>query len=420
MARADTRTLLPLDAWARLMGFHPLHFNGVYLNVAGSGAESGITCGQQILQQPWQGANAVSREDIATAIADAEDRIAQYTRFKLLPTFVADERQQWPRSVVPELYVTGLMNVRGQAAAVRTRWAHVVAGGVEARTALALSTPVSYADTDGDGYKETATFSVTTNMTDANELRVFYPGESGHPEWEIRPVKLVSANGVTAAFQCRREQLVTPGHFEAFSNRGVDGADDAQFLASVDVYRVWHDPSQQVQFLWENQPAMCNCGSPGCPTCYLAAQFGCTIVRDYRTGMITASPASWDASGLQYIASTLSVGRAPDRVRLWYRAGYRDQALATPFLTMAPNWARAVAYFATALLARPMCACQNVTSQVEHWATDLAATKSSGGGAFESFRISTRDLDNPFGTTRGAMHAWRTFRNEPVGEAVGL
>ena len=30
MARAETITKLPLDRWAKLIGIHPMHFNGVY------------------------------------------------------------------------------------------------------------------------------------------------------------------------------------------------------------------------------------------------------------------------------------------------------------------------------------------------------------------------------------------------------
>lgn len=412
MARASIKTLLPVDSFAKILGVHPLHFNGVYAQ----DLAPATTCGQPLAQYAWQSSNAVSREDIAQAIADAEDRIAQYTRFKLAPDFVIDERRSWPRSPVPELYASRMWNARQQNSAVKTEWAHVISGGVRGSTVVQTGAGVVYTDTDGDGYKETATIAVNTTITDPSEIRLFYPGESGAIEWEIRPIKVTFANGV-ATIRARREQFVNPGLIEGFSARGVDGMDDPSFLATVDVYRVFHDPSQQIQFLWESQPSMCGCGSLSCTTCYLMAQFGCMLVRDYRTGMVTASSATWNSATQVFESSPLSVGRAPDKVRMWYRAGYRDQTQARPMLDMKPAWARAVTYFATALLNRPMCSCQNLQAQMEYWQDDMSKIQVSQSTS-ENFQVDRSLLSNPFGMSRGAIHAWRTFQREAIGEAA--
>lgn len=401
MAVSETRTLLPLDTFARIMGIHPVHFNGVFV----PGVAEVVTCGQPLAQFAWQTSNAVSREDIAQAIADAEERIAGYTRFKLLPTFEVDERHQWPSSAW-----------LWDSPAVKTDWAHVVAAGIQGLTLLGAGAPIVYTDTDGDGYSETATITLSTTITDAGEIMVVYPGENGDRAWEVRPCTVTLSGGV-ATIRVRREQLVNPGLLSGFNTRAVDGTDDSQFLTTVDVYRSWHNPEQQIQFLWENAPSLCGCSDAVCTTCTLAAQFGCATVRDYRTGMMSASAATWDSTAGSYTIGRWAIGRPADRARLWYRAGFRDQTQKRPMLDMKPQYARAVAYMATALLARPMCQCQNVTAQVEYWQDDLSAIK-VGQSASENFQLDRRLLSNPFGTTRGAIYAWRTFQQLAVGEAA--
>lgn len=411
MARATSRTLLSLDAFAKIMGMHPLHFNGVEVQ----DLAPATTCGSPLTQYAWQSANAVAREDIANAIADAEARIAQYTHFKLAPTFEVDERHRWARS-------GGVVGPWGRPTnpSVKTDYGHLIAGGVEGKTLIAGAAAVTYTDTDGDGYSETATVVANTTVTDANEIALFYPGESADRAWEIRPITVAISGGVVT-IRTRREQMVNPGLLEGFSGRSVDGLDSAQFLANADVYRMWHDPSQQVQFLWEGPNwGMCGCGVSTCQTCLLTAQFGCTTVKDYRIGLIGASSATWNSVTSAYESAPAAVWRPPDRVRLWYRAGYRNQTGAKrPMVDMDPRWQRAVAYFATALLARPMCMCENVTAAVSHWQNDLAKSVASQG-AGENFRLDSALLGNPFGTTRGGIYAWNVFRREAIGDAVQL
>lgn len=415
MARAETRTLLSLDEFAKIMGMHPLHFNGIYVD----GLASVVTCGQPLMQYSWQADNAVAREDIAQAIAEAEARIAQYTRFSLAPQFAVDERHSWPRAYMPEMYSSWLFNAAGRRAAFKLDWGHVIAGGVEARTPVAVGATVTYQDLDGDSFPETAVISVPTTVTDANEIALVYPGDAGDPAWEIRPIRvdLTSTPGIATIF-AKREQFVNPGLLESYSaTRGIDGTVSQNFLTTVDVYRVWHDPSQQIQFLWDNSPGMCGCAADTCRTCTLQAQFGCSVVTDYRTGLMTASGAAWNAATNQYETASLAIGRAPDRCRVWYRHGFRDQRLRRPFVEMRGAWARAVAYLAVANLARPLCDCQNVTAQVSYWQDDMARTVVTQAQS-ENFQLDRKVLNNPFGTSRGALYAWRVFQHETIGEAA--
>lgn len=412
MARADTRTLLSLDRFFKIMGVHPLHANGV----THDSLAPATTCAQPLMQYDWQTSDGVSRESIANAIADSEARIAQWLGFKPLPTFEVDERHSMPTPADPSLQRSRLLTSTGAGVTVKLDWGHVVAGGVQGKTAILLSAPVVYSDEDADGYFETATLVVAASVTDPNEIALFLPGEDGAPEFEVRPIK-VTISGGNVTIVARREQFVIPALFERLdSNRAIDGANDANFLTVADVYRVWHDPSQQVQFLWENQFGSCGCSITTCATCYLAAQFGCTVVRDYRLGLISGQPALWNAATNGYEFTTYSIARAPDRGRFWYRAGYRDPTRSRPMHDMDPRWERAIAIYAATLLERPFCACKNAENITQRWNVDLGVTNREG-----SHRLSTKNwLDNPLGTREGAVFAWRLIRDHALGDSVSV
>jgi hypothetical protein len=409
MARAETKTLLALDRFARIMGAHPLHFNGVFVEAAPV-----TTCDQPLMQYDWQTADGVSRESIALAISDAEAKISQWLGFKPLPTFEIDERHAFVQPYAPDWFRYDMAQVvhGGTAAAVQLDYGHVVAGGIEQRTPIATDASVVYSDDDGDGYKETATVTAVTTVTDVNEIVLVLPGEGGAEEFEVRPIRVSIDPGThTATITCRREQLVIPTLYERLdSTRAIDGSSDANFLDHADVYRSWHDPSQQVQFLWEAAGSTCGCGSATCQSCYLGAQFGCSTVRDYRLGLISGTPAVWDSTAQTYSFTPYWVARAPDKARWWYRAGYRDQSRPRPFKDMAQRWERAIATLTASSLERPFCGCKTVESITNYWREDFALLTQD-----HSFRTSAKLLDNPLGTTRGAVEAWRLIRTEALG-----
>jgi hypothetical protein len=116
-----------------------------------------------------------------------------------------------------------------------------------------------------------------------------------------------------------------------------------------------------------------------------------------------------------FVAVEWARQRSPDIVRLWYYAGLRNKDLDCPTVTIDPDWERTVAYFAAALLDRPICECNNVQAWVRHWQRDLAIA-----GEEEGLSISPADLDSEFGTRRGAVAAWRRVIGEDgaVGHGV--
>lgn len=395
MSRANTPTLLPLDRFFAILGIHPLHANGVYVPEL---AEMG-GCSSGLVQYAWQNSDAIGREDIAYAIAEAERQISDYLGFKPLASWEVDERHVAPAMGTP----------------IKADWGYAISGGVEKKTGISVGEGVIYDDLDSDTYYETATIIAPTDVTDTNEIAVYYPGHFADDAWEIRPLKSVTVSGGLATITLRREQLVREELFEAFQPSAINGLTDENFLDTVDVYRHWHDPSQQVQLL--RRGGGCNCaGINCCSACVLTGEFGCTVIASNRLSIFNVESGTWDADSQTFARSCGSIWPA-DRVRLWYRAGWRAQGLDRPVVQMDPQWERAIAYFAVSLLDRPLCSCSIAENLLNRWREDLAM-RSSDGNSSSSFSISKDVQGNPFGTSRGAVFAWRACQRERIGQAV--
>lgn len=413
MARAATPTKLPLDRWAQIFGISPLHFSGVYLP-----DHEPTVCEQPWLQHEWQAADRVSREEVARAIADAEQQIEQYLHYRLMPSWEVDEWQATIRPYKADVLNLSSTDVRGFASVVPTDWGHIISGGIRQQVSVEAGVAITYSDEDGDGYEERATITVATTLP-ACELHVYLPGQSGAAEYEIRPIA-VTDNGATVTIRFRREQALKPSVIDDEEPpaddshlRGIDGSVDGNFETTVDVYREYNDPIQQVHLLWEPFGLGCSdCGSSGCSQCAFNTQTGCLMPRgNPRLGIWAYRPATWNATTLQFDGASLSVARQPDMVRLWYYAGLRDKALACPTRQMPAKWERAVAYFAAALLARPLCDCNNIKAKVDKWQRDRAGyTLGDEDQSMSGYRTSERDLTCPLGTTVGAIYAWRTLK----------
>lgn len=387
MARASTRTMLSLDRFAAIAGIHPLHFNQVELpNLEGNAQ----ICGLPILQYSWQNADRVGREEIAQAIALAEDLICHHLGFKLLPTWEQEE----------------IVAPHGRYTPLRTRWKYVISGGVEAKSLIDDAVAIVYSDADGDGYDETATITVSTTVEDSDEIAVYYPGQSGNDEYEIRPVT-VSINTTTdvATITCKREQLVIlSAQEDMLDTRSVDGQDDTKFLTTVDVYRRYNDPSNMGSIISFSG----GCCATGCTQCQYASQAVCISVANARSGVVNVSPGTWDADDEHYDIAYLCT--MASKVDLRYRAGSHH---VSSKVRLVPEWERAITYYALTLLDRPLCRCNALSAFADHWRQDIA---SRGGGT--GFVTSRALLDCPLGTTRGAINAWRLIQRDAVGESL--
>lgn len=372
MARASVVTLIPLDRFARILGINPLHFNQVH-----SAASPATLCSMPITQYAWQDADRVGREEIAFGLREAEEQIAAWLGFDVAPRWIARER-----TTIPKQYgVPGNYAAAGYGFSVQTEKGYVITGGQEAKTLIDDNVVISYSDSDGDGYKETAEVTFNTTVTDPDEIALYYPGEAGAGEWEIRPLQLVEITAGVCRVLFRREQCLLPDLQEAFTAESVDGDDDANFLQLVDAYRHYNDPSVQVNFLWEQAGCTDETGFP--------QQSGFLNIRDPRNGVVIPRAGTW--SGSDYVVSSWAECRPPEHIQLWYKAGW----------TMVPSFERIVCQYALSLIDRPICGCDSLNHVGLYWREDLAEINNA------RFQIGRRVLDNPLGTTRAAVEAWK-------------
>lgn len=416
MARAMTRTLLPLDTFARILGSHPLHFNQVVYSVESD--DRGLTCNEPLLQYSWMRADKTGREELAEVIANAERLIAQWLGYQPAPGWVVSD-VSFPRPANPTLFNIPAIDVRGYNQAIKSKQGYVISGGVEGKTLIG-NAAVAYSDLDNDGFNETATVTIATSVLDTDEIALFYPNEAGDNAWEIRPLKSVAIAGGVATIVCSTQQLLAKALQEGYSeaaSRAADAVTPGNFLTTVDVYRRYNNPATQAEFIWSPLATTCGClVEGGCPSCTFSLQGGCILTRDARLGVVAAQPAEWDATTSEFTASTLSLSRAPDKVRLHMRAGYQAD-VSRPLNNMDPNLARIITYYAASLLERPLCSCKALEAQITYWRTDLAMTYSTQAGT-KSFRLNNKALDNPLGTTRGAVNAWALIKHLMLGEGV--
>ena len=432
MARASTPTLLSLDHFATILGYAPPSFNSAYSNFVFPGD---LAC-RTIWQYEWQSHDAVSREEIAREIEIAERDIANYMGWWPAPKWIAQDVKMYPRFHRPEYYSGAGVNVRFQLKSLKGGYGKIIEPGQRAVSdrigvpSLGGPAASNFAFSSAIGpatFDETVTVTQDTTETDECEVKVYFTGHNGDPEWEIRPArtKAIAAGTFTATFYAW--QFIDPDLWETLPSHAEDGTPavdldvGASYVAEVDVYREYNDPTAtSAVFYWEPEPSdigggIC-CGGTGCVRCTLTEQEGCATLRNAELGYLTAAPAAYDDDDATWDSAAWSVCRDPDQVKLYYycgdlselnRAGRRCDGLSD-------TWARVIAHLATARLRRPLCDCSGVSSLVDWLQTDLAlATREA------THTVLWDDLSNPFGTRNGEMEAYRHCRNPGIGRQSG-
>lgn len=400
MARSDFKTWLPLDDFAKIIGISPLNFNQLH----SPSLQQNNVCSEIFFQQSWQHSDRVGRDDIAMAIQQAEQEISREVGFNLVPDWTVEERLPYPQPALPELYGSGL-NVRWQPKSVELPRGWIISGGVKTKSVIQAGVAFVRTDDDTDSYAETCTVTVATSVTDANEIRLYYPAKSGDDGWEIRPIT-VAFSGGNAIIKFKAWQVAAANQMDALNAEPLDADVAGSYETTVDVYRVYNDPATQAQLLWENQPNCCGT----CDACTLSTQAACFHLRDPRMGFAVPSPATWDSSAEEFTQQLYSACREPDQIRFWYLSGYQDMQLARPKVEMSPYWKYAVAYFAASKFERPVCGCSNVNQFIEKWRRDAAFGSQQEGG----FTVTQEIASNRLGTSMGALYAWRRIQQNGV------
>lgn len=421
MARSEIVTLLPLDRYAKIMGISPAHFNQASAPTLSPAVFpiSG-TCSDVWFQHAWQKFDRVSREDLARVIHDAEEDIRRELGYSVAPQWVANEIHQYPRHHRRQVFTNG-RNVRGMLKSIKLRSGRFIQAGRRAVTLVGTATvgggTLVFTDPDGDGLSELATITLPTTLTDVCELNLYFVGENGAQEWEIRPTltKVIAGGSVTITVESWK--LIDPDLWEQFPNadgepNSIDISTTANFVTSVDIYREFTDFTQvSAEFFWERLPqndinsVLCgSCGGTGCIQCTLITQDGCIHVRDVRTGTIAGGAATFNTTTGNWEGQSWIECREPDQIKVWYFAGELDERFLRDETCerLSIYWAQTISWLATARLERPFCACANVQALANNLMVDL-----SKSGGEESFFVDTDLLGNPFGTKRGEIMAWQ-------------
>jgi hypothetical protein len=414
--------LLPLYSWFEILGFHPWHAAGI----AGTGDLAITTgCDTLVRRHEWQNSDAVGTKAIEQAIEIAETKLTQYLGYSPAPHYVV-ETIQWPAIS---------WGVDGRWMTVQTTEGEIRAVGVETVLAVQVAAAVAYTDEDGDGIDDTFTVSAATTATDASQVALYFSladrfngfgaTTALSPRWRLQPIT-VTISGGTVTVKGPKQLCVKPIKYEGVVNIGSNGLDPStagNFVTTLDIYLRYTatdgntvDTSQAV-VIWETRPChgwWCCCdgctaasnpysGSPFdvAATAQSVARVG---IRNARQGLITPAAELYDSAGQTWSTLNWALYDPPDRVTVRYLAGWplgNDGLMQEPFRTI-------VARLAAAELARPVCGCDAANRELYHWQFDLSQTARSD----ELFAISQQNLNNPLGTRRGHVQAWKFIMDQ--------
>lgn len=408
--------LVPLETFRAYFQMHPYHF---YQLANTTQVPVTDQCDTVVYQYAWQNLNAAGRQDILTSIEQAEDKLKRYLGFRIAPQYV-ESLVQWPQFYGSQFLAWNYTDARGEWNSVQLPEGEIRAAGVESLTFVGDAALI-YSDSDSDGLDDTFTLTIATTETDSSKIAVYFTdtdrldGDGPSEEWRIRPVK-VSIAGGNATVTGRSWMLVKPVLYQGVVRRVFDPADPSNFVTDLAVYIRTTDPDgtdfddSQATLIWETSPypywgACCgssntNAGDPAAVAKALAR----VGLRDQLHGIVSIGAASYNATDSVWTAINWGLCRPPDRVQVRYLAG-------VPLVNnnVDPVWSKVVCMLAAAELQRPICACEMLNQKLYFYQFDLAR---SAGNNDEAYQISAEDLNNPFGTLRGQVYAWKVVQDE--------
>jgi hypothetical protein len=401
MARSEIPTLLPLDTYSRMMVIPGWLFNQI--ERVDRPLRGGESCSGVIYQSGYYSDpnRIVGRDEVAQAIATAEQQIARMIGYWPAPRYICRDEKRWP---VPK------RGAQIQLPGFRLSWGHIITPGIEQWDLIEADLPIVYSVRSGAVWPDNAYdwATVTANVppattTDKCEL-VLVPGGKDPltAEWAIRPLHVtLSALGV-AVFQGWRWQFVIPEL--QFDPDTLRLEDDTHFLqggiygVGVDLYRHYTDTSVQAQVVW--LPEECDL------ICEEYCVTGCVVPEDRRLSMVHILPATYNAVTKSWSRVTGLRYGLPSQSRSWYLAGYDDDQC-LDCTGMGPSVQEAVVRLTNCHLPEAPCGCDPTRGR---WERDR-----------EEMAVDSMDVElaqSTFGTTaRGAVFAYNVFSNlGPLGQ----
>lgn len=401
--------LLSLEEFRHVLGYNPWHFWG--LSNAAKAPTS--ACNSVIREYGWQGVDAAGRQDIVRSIESAEDTLARYLGYWPGPKYI-EETVPWPHFVDSGVHRVQNVQPDGTRVGVRLRYGKISAIGHEKRTTVG-----SYAVTikGQECLEDTFKLSFATSETDPSVFSVEFADEDHivgeSRDYTIRPVQITISGG-RATVRGNTWLIVRPSLYANYTQSNIDPDDQDSFVKKLKIVKVEYESGTTeatgaAVLRWESRP----CGGWYCfetsslhnepGTEYYAV--GRSGIRNAESGIVTPDAALWDTTTSTWkVNPDWCCGQIePDKVIVRYVSGVPYSSGRMPTI-----YAQMVARMAMGDLARRVCACDEANKELYRWQWDRAAesTESDPG-----FRTSDTDLNCPFGTTAGALWAWKQAKS---------
>jgi hypothetical protein len=390
------------------MGLHPWHF----WRIAGAKVPIVSSCNPLTFLHPWQYAMQASRDDVTRALLKAERVFAEYAHFWPAPRFIKDTLD-FPMQSDPRKNYLSSVSVQGEFLPIQLKYGHLRTFGAESYQYIA-SPSVAYYDYDGDGINETFGVTFPTSVADPEEIALYFSGadrfdgSAVSPRWQIEPIK-VSIDGGVATVTGSRWLAVKPALQEGYKNTEIDEGTVGNFVSNFDVYRRYADTTNQGRFVWLVRPIGCyTCPDgydiSGDPSAYAVqvARFG---ARNATLGAAFGESAA--LSGSTYVTALWSLGYQPNKIDVYYKAGYPLDGGA-----VSTDIALIIARLAAAEIGVHVCGCSSAYPEVSYWQEDLAVSTSDS-----SRQTPFEMLGNPIGTRRGQVYAWQAINQLELARA---
>ena len=405
--------LLSLENWRRIIAYHPWHFWQL--------ADNNIipvtsSCNSIVHQYAWQDVDIAGRSDILEAIENAESSLAELLTFWPMPRY-AEKTLQFP-----QFYDHGVRRI--SPADGDGRWLDVnlpSEGFIDSLGPVHLellgSQDVSFSDDDADDLEENfVTDAVATEETDPDNIAVYFSSgdrlDDVLDNWRILPVEVTISDAGNVTVTGKRWQIVRKILYEGMGKKAINPiGDDTKFAVTLDIYvrktnvtGITNDTAQAL-LIWETSPfpnwaVCCSNGAVDFSTDPAAEAIGIARagIRNSEMGIVNLGRAAYNADTGVWSAIDWGICRPPDRALVRYYAGY-------PLMNgdMAKKMQIAVARLAAAELPHKICACDGSNRELHRWQFDLSRSNLPEEYAF----FSAADLENPLGTRRGHVYAWK-------------
>lgn len=372
-------TLLPLDYFRRYLDVDPYFFwQMTYTGHQPEGYDK-VYCHTRWLQEARRGP---SRSDCIDAIIQAEEDIANIGEWFTWPApkYIDAERN---RLIKPNRFT-----YFNTPYTVMTEYWKVKSVGLQTWTLIEDDVELSY---DGDDVECIVT--VGSSVAE-DEVVICYPDTTV----PIRPIS-VSISGTTATIQLKRWLCGDPDLWD--DGDSIDATDADNLLSAVDIYRVWIDQSDQITIIWEpTKSEVCSSDAALCAGNSIAA---CASDKDYDIGVVGWQVGTYDEDEEQWASTEWPVTRFPDLAEINYTSGYSLGGDRYMHRRMQPI----VAKVAFGNLADYVYDAASKPEKIYHWMEDLSEPIS---GEIGTRNVPMTVLDNPFGTMRGQVAAWKALK----------